>query len=281
MVFNNDIEFGYPTVENVDETSGTVYKKPRARYKIPVITYEVDGTQLVVKVDGKETRRANPHTGLQNLRNYLNVQAVIAPPLPRNCRFFFGDENSRLYVIELKPGYFTIEHNTEFEDSGIVEVTLPWQYFVFSFTKPEYNRYDIEWTLNLHKLFWSLGRLNTINDRVSVARVLNVGESGDLCLGDTYPESDLSCEERVEEMVEAFYSHGSTFNDDMGFRIPYGTMRSWANVSKKTPLWWKNNLPMGHPLKDWIVFPNTEPPYLSFQTMFDMVFSEEEEKVHW
>lgn len=158
--------------------------------------------------------------------------------LPRNCIAYVEEPGiATYYVVELPPDFHFIK--TSNMNVG-VKVAMPWQYFIFVVTREaDYNRNYLSATY----VYWKKTALTEPLTRdLLPARVPNIDGDALVCFGTTIPESDLPMTERINTIVNEFYSPGSLFNDDIGWNLPssYVTFLEWASASQENPMCWQN-----------------------------------------
>jgi len=129
-------------------------------------------------------------------------------------------------------------------------LSMPFQYMVFPFEEVASTAYpNIKWRLGDVYIFWSQTRLKTLDQIVIPARLPNVyRDYGRICFGSTAPQGNMELDERVDSIVNEFFTPASVFNSDLdwNFPAPYTSFREWAVATKSDPLialkwdWWKN-----------------------------------------
>jgi hypothetical protein len=191
-----------------------------------------------------------------------NDRTVQLPRLPRNTRFFHQSGNQVWIIIELDPGLRFFK--TEDHKVGL-KLSMPWQYFAFSFIQNSNSAYPaLVWQTQDYHLFWSPVRIRTLQDRVTPAFLPNIyrRDSGRICFGNTTPDSTIELAERVDTIVNEFFSPASLFNQDLEWNLPpaYESFRAWAIASRnnalvslKWPVWESYN--WGRSLSEYMVVP--------------------------
>jgi hypothetical protein len=186
---------------------------------------------------------------LEEIKAALVSNKFASELLPRGCRFYDDAGLTRRYVMEMPPNIvpfkwdrFYIEDDDQDVEGGLVEVAVPWQYFVFIVDRPQENPFDVQGIFREFKLFWSQDRLNSLYEsRMNVAWLPNINQgTGLVCLGGAVPESNGLVADRIESIVGDFFQ--STFNGDLGWdaNIPYNDPYLWAIETKKNPTCWTN-----------------------------------------
>jgi hypothetical protein len=175
------------------------------------------------------------------------LQAIVLPRIPKNCRFYYQENKKIHLVVEIDPGPQFIK--TSAMKAGLY-LSMPFQYMVFPFSEVANVTYpNIKWRIDDVSLFWSQKRLKTLDQTVIPARLPNVyRDYGRICFGGTAPQGNLELDERVDTIVNQFFTPASVFNADLGWNIPepYETFREWAVATKADPLvalkwdWWDN-----------------------------------------
>lgn len=171
------------------------------------------------------------------LPNLAVPPALTTPHLPRGTVFLNHDEpHGQLSIaVELEPG---LRHlRTESMSIGY-RLAMPWQYFIFAF-----NTNRTPWTFTNYKLYWSATRLTSPTQTSLVRAYLpNIYGNGDICFGSTAPASDAGLSERVDTIINTFFTPESNFNSDLGWNRPngYTNFRDWARDSKANPFCWRD-----------------------------------------
>lgn len=226
----------------------------------------MSGTQRVI-IEGDVVRYEETYVQRQvGLGAFIETlkqdRDVSLPRLPRNTRFFTQKGNQIWIVIELEPGLRFLK--TESHQVGL-RLSMPWQYFAFSFIAGG-GYPTINWSFADYRLFWSKTRIKSLTERVIPASLPNVYRNdGKICFGATAPESTLELAERIDTLVNEFFSPASLFNRDLGWNIPpsYESFRSWAMASRNDPLiclkwdniWGNNYCRYGHPISEYMTLP--------------------------
>jgi len=193
---------------------------------------------------------------LNTLRSYIpkGNKPIL---LPANCRYYQSSEELQYFLIERVPEVVTLKavdtldeyirgnverddivYDPDSENYTEYKVSLPWQYFWFEFDAVPENDYGISHSMRKLRMFWATQRISSLSDRVFPAMLPNIG-SGDglVCLGDTFPASNLPTVQRVEEIVRGFFND-SVFNADIPISMAYNTLSDWARYSKLNPYLW-------------------------------------------
>lgn len=169
----------------------------------------------------------------QIMTDYTAHKNLFTTLMPRGCRIVRQTIATTTFLIELEPGI----HILQTAKRGY-EMAMPWQYFVLHFKKVANGRGYI---IQPSQLFWSKTRITDLSASVQIARLPNINQrSGEICLGNAGPESDLPLVNRVDALVRDFFSPGSKFNADLGWNLPnqYKGLGYWSGASHRDPFCW-------------------------------------------
>lgn len=212
------------------------------------VNYRVDGDKIIQEFVREQfsVSRADFEKQLMSLA----MGDISTPPLPKGTRFFYRSNGRETYIVETRPGMAEITHQA-YGDSDIEthKVSLPWQYFVGTFTPVEKPRNGINWQFSGLYLYWAKDRIKSLLDMVYNPQLPNVyAGSGQICLGETVIDSTLNPDERMESLIGDFYSPASIFNAELEWNIPWGDMSMWEANSEANPLWWREWRHFGSPI---------------------------------
>jgi hypothetical protein len=191
------------------------------------------------------------------LKGLLTSTGMQTPVLPKNTKLYAQVGDTSYYVIELAPGRYPLPMAANYGDQANYnrygqyrprrgprrefKYAMPWQYFVFQFTKTPPNEHGIEHIMNGGPyLYWSRLPLTSWSDRVVAAMVPNVYDSGLICLGLATPRSGDTITDKINQIVGSFYSEDALFNRDVTIRRPYGAWNRWAAATRDNVYCWRN-----------------------------------------
>lgn len=193
----------------------------------------------VILVDEVIQRRVSARDFLESIKE---DNVIALPRLPHNIAFYYQKGNDVCCVIELPPGLYFLKTNRM--RKGVM-LSMPWQYFVLTYRKVREDSLGVTlWSPQNNSLLWSNHKITDFYDDRGVipARLPNVYGSGNICFGDTAPESDMPLGERIDKLINEFFSPNSVFNSDLGWNVPskyeneITPFRKWATESKQDPL---------------------------------------------
>lgn len=241
---------------------------------------EIDGVRKVVTL----ARLSEALTNLEAAQMHFGID--MNTPYPRGTRLYREFSKSAMYIIEVEPGIQTLRLGRTYE------VAMPWQYFIITFNRiygpPVKGVRKTFSQLGSIRVLWSKTRMNSMASSMIVARIPNVrAATALLCLGTTAPSTGLSEAERIDELMQFFYSRDSKFNVDLGRNLPnhYRGFAVWQRESAVNPFVWKK-------WSDWntdriftpamIVMRGISPPPTTFLTLYQELFlGRDEEGPKW
>ena len=208
-------------------------------------------------VTSKTVYSASAKAVQDRFRKYFERQPIENLPvlLPRNCCYYESTPEYQKFLIEVQPGMFTVKYNSSIDAlllgkirhgetvSGAtikeVELAMPWQYFWAVFKAVPENEFGVTHILENSWLLWSQLRISSLSDNVFPALLPNIYHNdGKICLGDTFPASNIPVQARAESIVSDFYE--GIFNTDLNIALPplYKTLKEWATDSKRDKFCW-------------------------------------------
>lgn len=169
----------------------------------------------------------------------------------------YGDQVR--FLIELEPSVQTMKVRLGETTETIkpFAVAIPWQYFYFVFRRNAVNVANIPFTFLESRLFWAPRRINFLidgseeisemynrgdisgrEDWVTPAKLPNIYRDAKICFGNTAPDSTMPLAQRIEAVINDFFSPDSVFNNDLGWNLPahYSSFLSWQRDSKIDPM---------------------------------------------
>lgn len=179
------------------------------------------------------------------LRHLERAPRLTSPILPRSAILFGQGTNEtgsmELYMLlELPPATRMISFRGR--DGGTREhrLAIPWTYFHFTCSTVDASRNE-NWMIGMHRAYWSRARVTDIRTAsFLVPKLPNIYEDGRICFGSTAPSAALPIGERLDQIVNEFYS--SEFNRDLHIRYPGGYTRlaDWAAATARDANCWNS-----------------------------------------
>lgn len=185
-------------------------------------------------------------------KNFLfNNPAQFDGVLPAGTRAVRTSGDHIFFLVEIEPSIQVVQVK---DVARQYQIAMPWQYFYLAFKKAVANKDNIVWVFQDSRVFWTQHRIkkllghfsprditaDTGNEDLAIpAKLPNIYQnSGKICFGNTAPDSTLTLSERVEAVINDFFSIESVFNGDLGWNFPngYRSFMEWAKYSKLDPM---------------------------------------------
>lgn len=169
------------------------------------------------------------------IRSVETKSAIDSPRLPKTIAFMRQDESNQhgriiQILTELEPAVRSLRmRNRRFR------LSLPWTYFLYTFTTAQAIRQANTWQMGQVRVFWAQEQATNYESVLRTALIANCDHQGIICYGNTGVPVTLPLMTRIDRLTNEFYS--TTFMHDSGTGAPWSSEEGntlWARWERES-----------------------------------------------